>query len=204
MNNLQPFSPPPAKPSPLHEHAMENLRFIRHTMQQATAFTAVPGWGLVAMGASALGAAFIVSKQAGLNARLAIWLAEALVALLIGGWAMDRKARRMGATLWSVPGRRFVLGLCPPMAAGVLMTPVLFRSGLGDTLPGVWLLLYGAAVVTAGTFSVRIVPLLGLSFMGMGTVALFSPLSWGNSLMAAGFGGLQIVFGLLIARRHGG
>ena len=204
MRIVQNVSPPAAKPLPLHEHAMENLRFIRHTMQQATAFTAVPGWGLVGMGVTALAAAFIVSRQSSLNARLAIWLIEALVALLIGGYAMDRKSRSTGATLWSVPGRRFVLGLCPPMAAAALLTLVLFRSGAGDILPGVWLLLYGTAVVTAGTVSVKIVPLLGLLFMGMGTVALFCPLSWGNNFMAAGFGGLQIVFGFLIARRHGG
>ncbi len=183
---------------------MENLKFIRHTMEQASAFTAGPGWGLVLMGSTALAASFIASKWPPSEHWLVAWLTEAMVALFIGGWAMDRKARAVRSSLWSGSGRRFVLGLCPPMTAAALLTLVLYRHDLYGAMAGMWLLLYGAAVVSAGAFSIRIVPILGLCFMGIGTGALFCPVRWGTSLMAAGFGGLQILFGLLIAWRYGG
>ena len=71
-------------------------------------------------------------------------------------------------------------------------------------LPGCWLLLYGAAAATGGAFSVRIVPILGLCFMALGVVAFAVPAAWGHWFMAAGFGGLHIGFGLVIARKYGG
>ena len=117
---------------------------------------------------------------------------------------MAAKARRAGTTVFSYSGRRFVLSYLPPLAVGALLSGVLVRAGLYEALPGTWLLLYGTGVVTGGAFSVRVVPLMGLCFMGLGAVALFGPAGWGNVLMAAGFGVLHIVFGLIIARRYGG
>jgi hypothetical protein len=90
------------------------------------------------------------------------------------------------------------------MMVGALFTLVCFEHGLLGLLPGVWMLLYGVGVVAAGTFSVRIVPVMGLAFMVVGTVALFAPASWTTACMAVGFGGLHLFFGALIARRHGG
>jgi predicted phage tail protein len=66
------------------------------------------------------------------------------------------------------------------------------------------MLLYGIGVVAAGTFSVRIVPVMGVAFMLAGTIALFAPSTFSTQYMAAGFGGLHLFFGTLIARRHGG
>lgn len=183
---------------------MDDLSFIRRTMERATAFTAVPGWGGVAMGATALVAAAGASRAASASAWVACWLAASAVALLIGGWAMGAKARRAGTPVFSWSGRRFVLSFLPPLAVGALLTIVLLRRGLTEALPGVWLLLYGSGVVTGGAFSVRAVPVMGVCFMLLGIAALFGPPAWGNPLMAAGFGGLHIVFGLLIARRYGG
>lgn len=188
----------------LQDHALENLRFIRDTLERAGSFTAVPGWGGVAMGLTALGAALVGARQPRPDAWLATWLAEALLAVTIGGMALVRKARAAGQPLASGPARKFGLSLMPPLLAGALLTVALQRAGLLAVLPGVWLLLYGTAVVTAGAFSVRIVPLMGLGFMLLGAAALFAPASWGNGLLAAGFGGLHILFGLAIARRYGG
>ncbi|MFQ5696484.1 MAG: hypothetical protein ACE5HB_10885 [Terriglobia bacterium] len=193
-----------AEPAALDTHAVENIRFIRETLEQAGSFTAVPGWGGVAMGATALAAAFVASRQSTPEAWLVTWLGEALLAVLIGSSAMLLKARAVGLSLLSGPARKFALGLAPPLLVGALLTVALVRAGMVTMLPGVWLLLYGTAVVTAGAFSARIVPIMGLCFMLAGAEALFLPAAWGNMLMAAGFGGLHVLFGLLIARRYGG
>jgi hypothetical protein len=205
MSSLRPLnSPSPEEPPALHARAMDNLRFIRETMERASSFTAVPGWGGLFMGLTALGAAVVAARQSSVKGWLVTWLAEALLALLIGGWAIVSKARRAETPLLSVPGRKFALSFSPPMLVGVLLTLALARAGLVTTLPGMWLLLYGTAVVTGGAFSVRAVPVMGLCFMALGAVALFSPVSWSDAFMAAGFGLLHIVFGIYIARRHGG
>jgi len=188
----------------INERAFENLRFIRETMERAASFTAVPGWGGILMGVSALLTALISSRLPSKDLWVASWLGEAVLALAIGGWAMAQKARAVQSTLLDGPGRKFALGLCPAMIAGVVLTLVLYRNALFGLMPGVWLLLYGVAVVTGGAYSVSVVPIMGVSFMVLGTIALFSPLAWANWFMAAGFGALQIVFGVIIARRYGG
>ncbi len=194
---------PPDDPA-LHDRAMDNLRFIRQTMERATAFTAVPGWGGVGMGSLALVAAAVAHTRLTTAEWLVTWFATAVVALTLGGWTMAAKARRAGTAVFSYSGRRFVLSYVPPLLVGAVLTGALVRAGLFEALPGTWLLLYGTGVATGGAFSVRVVPLMGLCFMALGAVALFGPPAWGNLLMAAGFGALHIVFGLIIARRYGG
>ncbi|HKD16376.1 MAG TPA: hypothetical protein VKG23_00815 [Thermoanaerobaculia bacterium] len=189
---------------PLDAHAADNLRFIRTAMERASSFTAVPGLGGVAMGATALVAAAVSLRAKTPDVWLGIWLAEACIAVCIGVWAMARKARRTGSELFSGPARRFLLTLTPPLGAGAVLTLVLAREGQFTLLPGVWLLLYGTAVVTGGAMSVRTVLVLGALLMLLGCAALSSPASFGTAYLAAGFGGLHIGFGLVIARRHGG
>jgi hypothetical protein len=156
------------------------------------------------MGVTALATSAIAAQQTYAKPWLEAWLVGGLVAILVGGWAMDRKARRQETTLLSGPARKFILGLTPPLLVGALLTFVFYRAGMMRDVPGMWLLLYGTGVVTGGAFSVRVVPLKGVSFMVLGTIAIFSPASWGNIYMAVGFGLLNIIFGIIIARRHGG
>ena len=183
---------------------MDNLRYIRETMEGASAFTGVPGWGGVAMGITALLTVWLASRQPTEGRWLATWVGEAVISLCIAAWTVTRKVRRAAIPLLSKPGRKFALSFSPAMIAGLLLTIALYRSGHAAMLPGAWLLLYGAAVANAGAFSVKIVPTMGLCFMLFGACALFSPAGWGDGYMAAGFGGLHVVFGLIIARRHGG
>jgi hypothetical protein len=204
MNPCRSVRRPWRNPEPLDDQAIENLRFIRETMERSTSFTAVPGKGGVAMGISALAAAAIATRTTTTEMWLATWGLEALVALAIGAWAMSLKARAANLPLLSGAGRKFALNLSPPLFAGAFLTVALYRLGLVSLLPGVWLLLYGVGVVTAGAFSVRAVPAMGVCLMTLGAAALFAPPAWGNAFLAAGFGGVQVVFGLLIARRHGG
>jgi hypothetical protein len=193
-----------ADPSGLHTHALENLRFIRETMERSSSFTAVPGKGGVVMGITALIAAYGASRSPSAEAWMASWLMEALLALTIGVVAMVWKARRAQLPVFSVPGRRFALGLTPPMVAGAVLTLALYRADQIQLIPGLWLLMYGTGVMTGGAFSIRIIPLMGLCFAILGILALLSPAAWSNTFLAAGFGGLHILFGTLIARRYGG
>jgi hypothetical protein len=193
-----------SEPIALGDRAMEDLRFIRQTMELGAAFTAVPGWGGVAMGVTALAAAALASAQPTVEAWLLVWVLEAVLAVAIGAVAIRRKARRATLPVLSGAGRKFVLSFLPPAVAGAVLTVALWRTGADSLLPGTWLLLYGAAVVTAGTFSVRIVPVMGICFMVLGVFALLVMPAAGDLWMAAGFGGLQVLFGTTIARRHGG
>jgi len=197
-------TPEEEEPPALHERAMDNLRYIRETMERASAFTGISGWGEVAIGVTAAGAAALAARQPVFNLWLAIWVGEALVSLLIAGWSIDRKARRAKQPFLTGAGRKVVFSLSPPILAGVLLTCVLYQAGLTSAIPGIWLLLYGTGVVTGGMFSVPIVPIMGICFMALGATALFAPPAFADWFMAAGFGGLHIGFGIVIARRYGG
>lgn len=204
MRCARPARSRPSRPQPLHTYAIEDLRFIRETMENAASFTAVPGWGGVGIGLTALVAAFVASLRPRPEWWVVIWGLEAFCALAVGGLAILLKARKAGTPVLSSPGRKFVLGLSPPMLAAAVLTVVIVRAGFFNLLPGVWLLLYGAGVVTGGAYSVKVVPVMGLCFLLTGTLALFAPEAWGNWLMAAGFGGIHLIFGIIIARRYGG
>ena len=192
------------RPAPLHAHAIEDLRFIRETMENAASFTAVPGWGGVAMGVVALATACVAPRPTSARAWIITWLAAALGAFALGALAIYWKARRAGTPILTRPGRKFLLSLFPPLFAGAVISGAVYATGLTRLLPGVWLLLYGVGVISAGTFSVRVVPVMGLCFMLAGVLAMFCPAAWGNAVMAAGFGGIHILFGAIIARRYGG
>jgi|SRR5262252_7252654 len=200
MTPLSQRTDPPA----LHDRAIDNLRYIRETMERASAFTAVPGWGQVAIGLTAIVATYVATRQQTPRAWLGVWLAEAIISLLIAGWSMDRKARKLKVPLFSGPGRKVAFSLAPPIIVGGLLTITLFRAGLTNVIPPMWLLLYGTGVFTGGMFSVSVVPVMGLCFMLLGALGLFGPASFENWLMAAGFGGLHIIFGVIIARKYGG
>jgi hypothetical protein len=207
---------PDPHPPALRDRALQDLSFIRRTMEGASSFTDVPGWGLVGTGVVALGAAFLADCQPTAERWLSIWLTAAALAVSLGGIAMLRKMRRRvrtdGVQLISVPARRFLLGFWPAVLAGAALTFALidpFLPGIdahvtARILPGLWLLLYGVGVATAGAHSVRPVPLMGIAFIALGTVALFVPALDGDLMMALGFGVLQVGFGVVIARRHGG
>jgi len=183
---------------------MDDLRYIRRTMEGAAAFTALSGWGGVVVGVTAVPAAYLAARAATHRAWMLVWLVEAVIGALLGVGMTVRKAKTARQPLFGRPGRKFALTFATPMAAGAILTIPLYYGGMTAILPGTWLLLYGTAFATAGAFSVSAVPVMGLSFMVAGTAALAAPAGWGNIFMAAGFGGLHMIFGALIARKHGG
>lgn len=191
------------EPPSLHGRAIDNLEFIRDAMQRSTEFTAVPGYGGALMGATAIGATIIASQQ---NWRfwLVTWLVEACLAFAIGLLTMWQKSKTVETPLTSTPARKFARGFAPPIVAGIILTAMLYFNSLFEYLPTTWLTLYGTAVVAGGAYSVKAVPIMGWFFILLGAAAVFVPISYGNWLMGAGFGGLHIIFGLIIARNYGG
>lgn len=186
------------------QHAEQNLQFIRRTMERSATFTAVPGVGGVGMGVVGLAAAVLAANQRSAERWLIVWLLAAAVAASVGVAATLRKAARLGAPLAGAVGRRFAVSLAAPLVAGAALTWGVWMHDDRALLPAVWLLLYGTGVLVGGVFSVAAVRLLGAAFMALGVAALATPPAWGDGWLGIGFGGLQIVFGLYIARRHGG
>lgn len=189
------------EPAPIHEHALNNLRYIRDAMERASAFTSIPGWGGVAVGVTAVVAAVLAHGSAWW---LQIWLADAAIAALIGFSAMYVKARRANVSFNGAPARRFFMSYFAPLTAGAALTLYFAATGLQLALPPTWLLLYGASFVSSGAYSIRVVPVMGVCFMLLGIAACFASFATMNVLLAAGFGGLHIIFGFLIARSYGG
>jgi hypothetical protein len=204
MAPVIPLRPRKSEPPEMQARAMDNLSYIRGVMERAATFTAVSGWGEVVIGLTAIFAALVAARQSLPWARVATWVAEAGIAAGISVASMSLKAHVANMPLLSGPIRKLALTFSPPIIVGGVLTAVLVNLGQYALLPGVWMLLYGAAVVSAGTYSVRSVPVMGAGFMVLGAVALVTPESWATPLMIAGFGGLHIVFGVWIARRHGG
>jgi len=201
IHELRPKEP---RHVPIHSHAIDNLRYIRDTMERAGSFTAVPGWGGAIVGVVGIVGGLVASEQPDSTRMLLVWGVTGVIAILIGLVSMQLKSRRVDEPLNTAPARKFALGFAPPLLAGALLTLLCLRAGLLEAVPGVWLLMYGTGVIAGGAFSVKPVPVMGLCFMSVGAVALFAPPSWGNWLLTGGFGGLHVAFGLWIARRYGG
>jgi len=194
----------PSEPERLSDRAIDNLRYIRETMERSSSFTAVPGYGGMLMGVTAIAAAYVASLQPTKEAWLIAWLAEATLAAAIGLLAMWQKSRIVGQSLFSAQGRKFAFGFAPPLMAGVAITLGLFRYLQYEVMVPVWMLCYGAAVVTGGAVSVKAVPIMGWLFITAGIAAFTMPSAFGNYFMAATFGLLHVIFGAIIARRYGG
>jgi hypothetical protein len=192
------------EPVALSDRAIENLRFIRETMERSTHFTAVPGYGGMLMGVTAIVAAYIAAQQIYLRDWLITWLVEAGLAFSIGLLAMWQKSKIAGQSLFSVPAKKFAFGFTPPLVAGAAITLGLWRYEHYEVMAPVWMLLYGASVVTGGAFSAGIVPVMGWLFVALGALGFALPAAYGNYLMAASFGLLHTVFGAIIAKKYGG
>ena len=186
------------------EHrAADDLQFIRHAMERANRFHAVPGIGLVIMGATAIAAAGLATT-APAPLWLSIWVADAVLAVSVGLFTMYRKARSVNLPVASPSGQAFLFSFSPPIAAGIVITLAFAANGVTHLLAGMWLILYGLAALTGGAFSVRAVSLMGGCFLLLGGVALLAPPALANLFMALGFGALHVAFGAYIAHRHGG
>ncbi len=192
------------QPINIGDRAVDNLKFIRETMERSTVFTSVPGYGGIFMGATAMAAAYIANSQPLLRDWLTLWLVEAFLACTVGFFAMWQKAKITKTSLLSVPAKKFAMSFLPPILCAVFITVGLWRFSHFEVMIPVWIMLYGAAIVCGGAYSVRIVPVAGWSFIALGAVAFMLPADWGNTMMGLSFGVLHIVFGAIVARKYGG
>ena len=192
------------EPVNIGDRAIDNVKFIREMMERSASFTAVPGYGGILMGITAVVAAYIANTQIYLRDSLMTWLIEAFLAFAIGFLAMWQKSKIAGQSLFSTPARKFAYGFIPPLAVGVVIVLGLWRYEYYYVMAPVCMLCYGAAVACGGAFSARVVPVMGWCFIVLGAIAFLLPTNFGNLMMGASFGLLHIIFGAIIARRYGG
>ncbi len=205
MATIRPIRTAPSAQLPaLHDRAIDNLQYIRETMERAEPVTAISGWGIAAAG----GVAFVATAatvQTPLSMRWVVtWIAAAIVAFLVSLGATLRKATRTETPFFSGATRRLALAFLPAMFIAAVLTGALLRAQQGSLLVPLWLLSYGAAVTAAGMFSVGVIPVMGACFVLLGTAAALVPSGFETWFMALGFGAVHVLFGVLIARRYGG
>ncbi len=191
-------------PVNIGDRAFDNLKYIRDAMERSASFTAVPGYGGILMGVTAVVAAVVANGQIYLRDWLVVWLLEACLAFAIGLLAMWQKSKIGKTSLLSTPARKFAMSFAPPVIVGAALTLGLWRFEHYEMMAATWMLLYGAAVIGGGAFSVRAVPVMGWCFIAMGAITLALPKGYGDEMMALSFGLLHIIFGAIIARRYGG
>jgi hypothetical protein len=190
-------------PVQIDTHAAATLRYIRASMESATSF-AVPGSAGIAMGSVGLCAAAFSSAPSMHPYWFPIWLTAALIAAALGGSLLVRPSSLRGQTLAGTPIHRFALCLLPSLFAGAILTAVHWYYGDLRAIPGTWLLLYGCALVSASVSTTRTIGLMGGLFIGLGLLAFVLPESLQILVLGVGFGGLHILFGILIGRTSHG
>ena len=202
--NATPNRPRQPNPTPIDSGAVENLQYIRRTIEAAHTFTTVPGKGCIAMGITAL-AAVAAESYPPLSAHwLAIWVAAAVMACSLALWFMEQKAHAQGLSLRRAVARRFFMTLAPAFLAGAILTAALVGRVDRELITGTWLLLYGTGLTACGLFAVPAVFTAGLAFMALGTATLWLPPGSAHVVLALGFGGIHLALGAAIVRHHGG
>src|SRR6266852_1890876 len=122
----------------LRDHAVDNLRYIRETMERASAFTSIPGWGGFTIGITALVTTAIAEPMTAWNPRrwLVTWLIEAAIAAAIGAVTMWRKGLRAETSFMSGAARRFFISYFAPLVAGAVLTVAIMRGGTLENCAG--------------------------------------------------------------------
>ena len=207
------------QPVALHDYAADNLQFIRQAMERSGSFTGISGVATIAMGFFAILGAWVASWRLPLyDWWLWMWFVTATLGCFVGVAGMIAKARRTGTPVWAGPGKRFMFSFAPPIAAGIVLTDTMYVTAQEESMPVLWMLLYGVAIITGGAFTVRIVPLFGACFMVAGAVlhstryypALYmgapvlGTMTITDLTLAAVFGTLHILFGIIVYLRYGG
>lgn len=199
-----PNRPRRTEPTPIDSGALENLRYIRSTIEAAHTFSTVPGKGCIAMGVTAIAAVGLESLPPLAPYWLAVWVGAAIVACCSALWFMEQKARAQGLSLRRAVAKRFFMSLAPAFVSGAILTAALAGSVDRELITGMWLLLYGAGLAACGLFSIPAVFTAGMAFMGLGAATLWLPPGSAHIVLALSFGGIHLALGTTILRHHGG
>jgi hypothetical protein len=183
----------------MDSHAAATLRYIRDSMEGAGSFV-VPGSAGIALGGIGLVCAVLCAAPSLHEYWLQIWLLAALAAAAVGGILLVRESSLRGLRLIGTPIRKFALCLIPSLGAGLVITAVHWSYGNLHAIPGTWLMCYGCALISASTVTTRTIGLLGALFAALGVLALLLPSGAQILMLGLGFGGLHIIFGILIGR----
>jgi hypothetical protein len=190
-------------PAAIESRALGTLAYIRATIESSSSLD-VPGMAGIVVGIIGVLAAGAVSLPHWAPFWLDIWLSAAAAAFVLGGALVARQITQGGRTRYLGPARKFVLCLCPSLLAGAVLTLVLDSAGMAGAIPGMWLLLYGCAVLSASTVITpgiaRLIIAMGTSFVFLGAVTFALPAAAHNAMLGLGFGVLHIIFGVLIGR----
>ncbi len=190
-------------PIPIESRALGTLAYIRTSIESAGSMV-VPGMAGITMGIIGIVATVVASVPSAAPYWLQIWLVAAAIALAVGGAMMAREAAQSGHARYLGPVRKFLLCLCPALFAGAALTFVMRRADTTNLIPGVWLLLYGCAVLSASTVTIartmKLICIMGSLFMLLGLLALISPLATHTLILGMGFGALHTIFGMLIGQ----
>lgn len=183
--------------------ALGTLAYIRATIESSSSMD-VPGMAGIVMGMVGVLATVVVSLPHWAPHWLGIWLGAAAIALLFGGALVARQIGIRGQARYWGPARKFLLCLCPALLAGAVLTWVLYAADAAAVIPGMWLLLYGCAVLSASTVTnagiTRLVGIMGALFVALGAMTFALPVAAHTAMLGLGFGALHIIFGLLIGR----
>ena len=190
-------------PAAIESRALGTLAYIRASIESSSSMD-VPGMAGIVMGIIGLLAAIVVSLPRWAAHWLGIWLAAAAVAFLLGGALVARQIVQRGHTRYLGPARKFLLCLCPALIAGAVLTLVLVTAGMANVIPGMWLLLYGCAVLSASTVTTagiaRLICIMGAIFVALGLMTFALPATAHTAMLGLGFGVLHVIFGFLIGR----
>jgi uncharacterized BrkB/YihY/UPF0761 family membrane protein len=190
-------------PISIESRALGTLAFIRTSIESSSSM-AVPGMAGIVMGAIGIIATIIASVPRDAPYWLGIWLIAAAIAFASGGAMMARETAQTGHARYLGPVRKFLLCLCPALLTGCALTFVLWHAGVTNLIPGVWLLLYGCAVLSASTVTIartmRLICIMGVLFMLLGLLAFAAPARTHTLILGMGFGALHTIFGMLIGQ----
>ena len=106
MANRRPLQIERDEPEPLSDRAIDNLRYIRETMERAGTFTALSGRGIALTGIIAFLASAIAGPTLGSPRWLGTWMGAAASAMLVSAAFTLRKADASAVRISGALGRK--------------------------------------------------------------------------------------------------